>query len=323
MPHSETLILHVSTAAIPAAERFAWWRQAVCAVYTGIEPEPPRGPSFEGCFEALSFDSASIGRIIAPGHSARRDPATLRRIPDDSVFINYCESSDYIAEDHLGKAVISRRTPRLHDNAASFTVHFPERHRMTLNSLRLPRSAFGEIPSFAALNSALEVSTLGRLIGEQFQLVCQAMHLGQSRAAIALGRSLEALVLALAEESHQSRLDPDASRTALEHLKEYARARLSDHGLSAATVAEAFHCTSRTIQNRFANADETFSAWLLEERLLMARAMLREPWHILRNVEWIGYQCGFASAPYFHRAFKARFGLTPGRTRTLASVTSY
>ncbi|WP_027793879.1 helix-turn-helix transcriptional regulator [Paraburkholderia acidipaludis] len=322
MTHSETRILHVSTAGIPAAERFAWWRQAVCTVYAGIEPEPPGEPSFDGCFETLSFDHASIGRITAPGHSARRDAAALSRIPDDSVFINYCESSDYIVEDRLGKSVIPRRTPRLHDNAASFAVHFPERRRMTLNSLRLPRSAFGGVPSFAALNSALEMSPLGRLIGEQFQLVCQAMHLGQPRAAAALGRSLEALVLTLAQESHRSRPALEAPRTALEHLKNYAGERLSDPGLSAATVAEAFHCTSRTIQHRFANADETFSAWLLEERLLKARSMLREPQHILRSVEWIGYQCGFASAAHFHRAFKARFGLTPGRTRTLVPAPS-
>jgi AraC-like DNA-binding protein len=281
----------------------------------GIEPEPPKTKTFDGQFDALDLGAAKIGRIIAPGHRARRHLAAMRRVPDDSIFINYCDSSDYEAEDGAAAAVISRRTPHLHDNGVGFTVRFPEDRRMTLLSLRLPRAALGSAASFASFNVALTRSSFGFLIGEQFRLLSQAMCWKETRAAAAIGHSIEALALALAEEATSWRPDFLGPVTSLDHLKDYARARLDDPRLSISSVASAFACTTRTVQNRFEEADETFTSWLRDERLSKARRMLQEPAHALRPVEWIAHACGFATPAYFHRAFKLRFGAPPGAFR--------
>ncbi|HKT99486.1 MAG TPA: AraC family transcriptional regulator [Paraburkholderia sp.] len=320
MTGTEASRLRASTAGIPVIERFAFWREAICEVYVGIDPELPGDLAFEGSFEAPAFGDAKIGRIIAPGHRASRHAKAMRKTPDDSVFINYCESSDYQAEDHLGGLLVPRGTPRLLDNAAGFTVHFPERRPMTLHSVRLPREMFGSRPNFCAANGALTDSALGRLIAEQFRLLAQAMYMQTPLVVAALARSLETLVPALVQDVSQCVREQRKPETALDHLKNYACARLAEPGLSPATIADAFHCTSRTVQNRFAEAGETFSSWLMEERLAKALSMLREPLHTQRSVEWISYRCGFAASAHFHRAFKARFGMTPGTVRTQTSI---
>ncbi|MBN3780380.1 AraC family transcriptional regulator [Burkholderia sp. Ac-20345] len=320
MTHSEMQVFNASTVGISASEQFDYWREAICPVYTGIDPEPPGQVGFDACFEAIICGTVKIARINAPGHSARRNEVAMHRIPDNSVFVNYCESSDYGAEDSLGEPLVSRGTLRLLDNAAGFVVRFPEHRCMTLHSLRLPRQLFGTDPPFATMNAAFTCTALGRLAGEQFRLLCQSMDLQQHRAVVAIGRSLETLILAVAEESSRVNASVQKFEANVVHLKDYARARLVAPDLTVATIADAFHCTTRTIQNRFAGVGETFSSWLLEERLRKALSMLREPQHSVRSVEWIGYRCGFASAAHFHRAFKFRFGVTPGSARTQTSI---
>jgi AraC-like DNA-binding protein len=105
------------------------------------------------------------------------------------------------------------------------------------------------------------------------------------------------------------------SPAAARHMKDYALARLSDAGLSLQVVAAAFHCTGRTVQNHFAADGESFSAWLLRERLSHAHALLCEPSQGVRSLKSVAYSCGFASAAHFYRAFKARFGAPPGALR--------
>ena len=119
------------------------------------------------------------------------------------------------------------------------------------------------------------------------------------------------MLLSLGEVTDQEGRARDMPNVGIASLKSYALSRLSEPDLSVEAVARAFRCSERTVQNRFAAEGETFSSWLLSQRLARAEELLLAPAYALRSVEWIGFSCGFVATPHFHRAFKDRFGTTP------------
>ena len=56
-------------------------------------------------------------------------------------------------------------------------------------------------------------------------------------------------------------------------------------------------------------------ASVLEQRLVRAARLLRDPRHLARKVSDIAYLAGFNDMSYFHRAFRRRFGMTPSDMR--------
>jgi AraC-like DNA-binding protein len=74
----------------------------------------------------------------------------------------------------------------------------------------------------------------------------------------------------------------------------------ADHGMS-----------TRYVQHLFELRGESFTAFVLEQRLLSAYRSLREPTSKLRKISDIATAAGFSDISYFNRAFRARFGATP------------
>jgi AraC family transcriptional regulator, positive regulator of tynA and feaB len=315
MTDSETPpLVHVSTEQLPRVDQFACFRDAIASVYIGIDPQWPHEKyGFKAQFATQDLGGAVLAHLSMPGHSARRDAHPGRDPSGEYLFLNFCEDSDYEVDDGLDPGRVPHRTPRLHDNRKSATLRFPPGRRVTLHTLRLPRRHLSPGMSPSRLNATLTTTSLGHLVTEQFGLLCQAARLANPHALAAIGRSLEALVLVLAR-GEIATTDGFALRTPARCMKDFARARLGDPTLSPALVAATFHCTVRTVQNRFAREGDPFSVWLLRERLAHARSLLRDP-ASHPGIEAVSRACGFVSVAHFHRAFKARFGLSPGACR--------
>ncbi|WP_249149730.1 AraC family transcriptional regulator [Bradyrhizobium liaoningense] len=97
----------------------------------------------------------------------------------------------------------------------------------------------------------------------------------------------------------------------LEVIKADILARLDDGSLTLADLARRHRASPRTIQLLFERSGATFSEFLLEQRLLRAARLLRDPLHRVNKISDLAYLSGFNDVSYFHRAFRRRFGMTP------------
>ncbi|MCP3371682.1 helix-turn-helix transcriptional regulator [Bradyrhizobium cajani] len=97
----------------------------------------------------------------------------------------------------------------------------------------------------------------------------------------------------------------------LEAIKADILARLGDGSLTLADLARRHRASPRTIQLLFERSGATFSEFLLEQRLLWAARLLRDPLHRMSKISDLAYLSGFNDVSYFHRAFRRRFGMTP------------
>lgn len=130
---------------------------------------------------------------------------------------------------------------------------------------------------------------------------------GQQAAAHHLADLVGLLLGSNAERQHQGGL----STARLDLMKADVLKHLDSSKLSIEAVARANALSTRQAQRLFASSGTTFSEFVLDQRLLLARRLLLHEQGRGRKVSDIAYTVGFNDLSYFHRSFRRKFGVAP------------
>ncbi len=104
------------------------------------------------------------------------------------------------------------------------------------------------------------------------------------------------------------------------HALAHIESHLTDKTLSAATLAATLGITRRRLDDLFATAlGCTAAAQIWQRRFAHAAALLRDPHRPQQQISEIAHASGFEDTGHFVRAFKRRYGQTPGKWRSTAS----
>ena len=101
----------------------------------------------------------------------------------------------------------------------------------------------------------------------------------------------------------------------LNQMKADVLGNLDRSDLTIERIARANALSGRQAQRLFASSGTTFSEFVLEQRLQLARRLLLQEASRHRKVSDIAYTAGFNDLSYFHRSFRRRFGITPSDMR--------
>jgi AraC-like DNA-binding protein len=100
-------------------------------------------------------------------------------------------------------------------------------------------------------------------------------------------------------------------------ILEYARAHLSDPGLSAAQIAAEHHISVRHLYNTLAAAGITLGDWIRTQRLEECRLDLGRPSPQPMTIRSIAHRWGFTDASSFGRLFRQAYDISPSQWRDL------
>jgi AraC family transcriptional activator of tynA and feaB len=298
-----------TTRHLPAGRDYEYFCDAVADLYVGIRPEVPDG-RFDADFALYRLGAAHLGYLSTPGIPASRGPQSLRRLPDDAVFVNFSRADWTL--DHLGTAwKVPGGLAFVIDNEQSFRVAWDPARRMRLYSLRIPRSALGPTTAGTVRRAGETVASCsaGRHLATQMSLLATMIDQGAVTTASLMASATVDLVRALLHPGERD------APTRLDRLLDIARGRLGDPAFDLGALARESHWSVRTVQAAFAADGLSFSDWLTGERLELARAMLADPAWEARSVALVARAAGFTDPSTFHRAFRRRFGTTPGSAR--------
>ncbi len=104
---------------------------------------------------------------------------------------------------------------------------------------------------------------------------------------------------------------PGYSGARLDMMKVQVIDNLHRSGLKIERIAQTNGISARQAQRLFAESGQTFSEFVLDQRLSMARHLLIAASNRHRKISDIAYESGFSDLSYFNRTFKRRFGATP------------
>ena len=105
--------------------------------------------------------------------------------------------------------------------------------------------------------------------------------------------------------------EPRYGDARLELMKAAVLGRLGDAALTIDAIARHHGLSVRQAQRLFADAGITFTEFVLEQRLALARRLLSEAGSRHRKISDIAFSAGFGDLSYFNRVFRRRFGATP------------
>jgi AraC-like DNA-binding protein len=176
--------------------------------------------------------------------------------------------------------------------------------------LRPVEIAAGCAPSTDSADPAIQMLAdhLGRLFEVADDLTAP-QRLDAGRAAIDL------LATVLRDVTPSVPSEDGADDVLLEMMRMHAREHLADPHLRVEELARRHHVSVRHAYSLFARTGTTPGAYLREQRLLAAEAMLSDPRYARLEMSDIAAATGFRYLRTFERAFQRQYGMTPSSWR--------
>jgi AraC-like DNA-binding protein len=304
----------------PAAGKdYEAWREVACRAFCGLDIQPLATDTID-CRLQISL-VGNIALAMPSGNSAQfsRTTETISDGCDDLVLVTAGWGSVPLIQEGREIGLIGSQMC-LTDMAVHGTVgHGPEAEFTTT---RISRQALLAVAPRAEDMLATKISDDAALRETVacYQMLCADMapkldSVGQQLMA----QHLVELIGLLVGGSKHLVADPQQSRAAatLDLMRAAAMRRLGDPSVNIASLARQHGLSERQAQRLFERAGGTFTAFLVEQRLQLARRLLLNPQHLHRKISDIAHRAGFSDLSYFNRAFRGRFRAAPSEIRAM------
>ena len=304
-----------STATTRPKERFSYWHEAVCEAVLNVATENPPERDFEGDIAAVEFGDLRFARFEATRHEIVRTRRHVDRAASEHMLVSLQQSGrsllsqfDRSCELHAGEVGII-------DAARPFHISFPGDVRRAIAVL--PRPLVLARAPWLARNEPIRIGAdfafLDLLRDYLLRLSAADSRIGESEAALLTDNLCNLLALATGRPTHRHRswtreLEADA-------LLSFMRRNLADPALTPDRAATHLGVSVRTIHNRFEDVGQSFGRWLLDARLEACHRTLSSAGARHLAISAIAFGWGFNDLSHFNKAFRARFGMTPGQVR--------
>jgi len=314
-------VLNFSTEDFPHRDRVARWREEFARGVVQMDVELLGDKPFRSVSRIDLFPDLKIWSCQVTAAEVRRTRA-LAANGEDSVVLAIIKRgrtrvSQKGQEIYLGQgsAVLwSSETAGVFHNPGDMeivTMAFPRRSlRRAVQDLdcamlkHIPAST----EALQILRNYAEMLQAQSTISEPRLRALAASHV-QDLAALVLGATREGEYVAGAGGLRAARLQA---------LKADVMANISAHSLNVELIAARHKISPRYIRALFETEQTSFTAFVREQRLLIAYRILNSPACPNRAISTIALDCGFGDLSYFNNSFRRRFGATPSDVRAAA-----
>jgi AraC-like DNA-binding protein len=239
-------------------------------------------------------DVAVVANLLGPV-LIRRGGSEIELAPGEACLVECCDVEDYILPDTSTMLVARLKRGLLGAFGKHVDAAVGQRIPAPTEALRL---LIGYVRSAAQGDPLLSPSATQLMTDHVSDLVSLIVGARGETAAMAAGRGLAAARLGAA--------------------KAYIREHVASADLTTDAVAAAQGISPRYLRQLFEAEGESFSGYVLEQRLGQAHAMLASPGFAASAISRIAYDVGFGDLSYFNRVFRRRYGATPRDVRAEA-----
>jgi AraC-like DNA-binding protein len=311
-----------STDGMSEQDALPHWRELYGRFILKLDIRPVGGHPFRQTTRLQALPDLNIARGVTSAISAHRTQTLTADGNDDFLFIVNLN----------GQSVLSCPGRELDLNAGQATLIsnanvgsglFPR--AMDYLAVRIPRSVLADRikgPEGAMLRMVAEDNSALRLLVDYVATGMDAhspLNPGLQPAFATHVHDLVALALGATTRDGAMLAQGRGVRAArLAAIKADILAHLREEGLSVQDIARRHGVTPRYVQLLFDTDGQTFSEFVVEQRLVRARQMLTEERFAGWTISAIAYEVGFSNLSYFNRTFLRRYSATPSDVREAA-----
>ncbi len=303
-------------AGLPRGQAFEQWRERAFG-RCGLDVGPSQGDTIESRLQ-ISLVS-NIVLAIPEGASAKflRTREGLSDGGDDLVLI--AAHSGRVNVQQNGHTIeLEPSQMVLADMSITGAVGHTDQD--AFRTIRMPRKALLDVNPRAegrlsqVLSDGAVADTITRYHGLAATCAPRLDALGQRLTAQHL---VDLVALLLGTDAEHAALARGRGQAAvrLDLMRADVMTNLGRNELSLSDIATRCGLSPRQAQRLFEQAGTTFTEFVLEQRLLLARKLLQDPRARARKISDIAHSAGFSDLSYFNRAFRKRFSATPSDLR--------
>jgi AraC family transcriptional regulator, positive regulator of tynA and feaB len=302
-----------STRGLPVPRKLAFWNEIASETFAAMEIRPNDAERFYGRLDRERLGPLTVMNVYSSAvrichtreHIARMsEPSYLLLAPlqremelnPGSADTIRVRTGEFCLIDHARPYVLTHG-----DSVRTLCIDIPRERLET----RVPdaQNLVGRLmrPDSAAARMLLALlRTLGSELGPS----------GSAGLSPVVGDSVLSFVAAT-YASCSSDTTARGAEARAKAFRAYIHSRLTDPDLKPAEVASQVGVSERYLRAVLAAEGETFSSYVLRQRLQRCALLLEDPGSRRRTITQIAFQAGFSNATYFGQAFKARYGVTP------------
>lgn len=305
---------HWDTASVPPQQQFELYRSGLCASFAHLTPNIENSrASFAARVQRWSDNGRELALVAGPSHVVNRTREDLKQAEDDNFYLNYIARGGM----HVKQGNVARRLRpgdmMLLDNGRPFSAETVSCSWNMHFAVKVPR----EILTTHLLNNPKYLSQhqFGHLLRSQFALLADAPETLRTDMIGPALHSLTAIIHYLSENLPEKALEFQLKNTS-DKVQRLIERRFSDPEFSLPQAAAEIDMSQRTLQHHLMLQGLSFSKLLRDHRLTRAKTAI-EGAQDIRNakvsLESIGLRCGFNDVSTFYRAFKRKYGVSPGQ----------
>jgi AraC family transcriptional regulator, positive regulator of tynA and feaB len=309
-----------TTTVLPQREQFAFWRDVVWQAFVPVALSRPDEGGFASTCATRRVGPMGMAWIASQGQSVSRTESQIKRNAGDVFFLNMPLSGGASASQDGRTAQLRSGDFVLVDSARPFELSFEREFEQI--SFTLPHDALA--PLLAAPSEVTGVRIPGdRGVGAVAAAAIRALATATGPLSTREERGLTDQVVGLVALAigglRRAPVGPGRTLLLQAALDEIERS-LDDPALSPDRVAQRLNISVRYLHKLFAERGTTFGRSVLARRLERCHRDLGDPGARHSTVAEIAYRHGFGDSAHFARAFKARYGMTPGERRRAGGV---
>lgn len=304
------------TAVIPSAQRLDFWNRINTETFSEISVDP-RSDSLRGILDRRDRGALKFARVHSTAVVLRGGRSTVSKPGTGGLLLHLQEVGSSLNTQLDRSTVLRVGDISFCDAGRPYMVECREPVQITVMKIPAEMIAprFGSIDEFAALHVD-GTRGIGAILGSLIRnswLHCSELGSHENGAGEALINAVLDLMALIPRSDAVT--SPSASSSSLcREMRAYVRERLADPELSVASLAQAFGVSSRHVHRVFAELETTPSNYILECRLNLAAARLRDD-RTDSNITQVAFDSGFGDCTSFSRAFRKRYGTTPREFR--------
>jgi AraC family transcriptional regulator, positive regulator of tynA and feaB len=306
-----------STRGLPAAKKLSFWNGIASDTFAAMEVRPHDATLFHGTLQRVHLGALTVMSVCSSAVRIRHTREHIARMATPSYLL-LAPLQREMELSTEGAAPIRVRAGEfcLIDHARTYELTHGDSVRTLC--IDIPRDRMeARVPHASEMVGRLMKpdSASSRVLLAVLSTLGQEMRPSDGTGlSSAFGESVLSVVAAtyLACTENATGRGPGARSKA---FHAYIDSRLADPDLTPAEVASYVGVSERYLRSVLASEGESFSSYVLGQRLQRCAQLLADAGWRDRTITQIAFHSGFSNVTYFGQAFKARFGMTPSDYR--------
>src|SRR5947209_3305332 len=132
----------LSTERVPAAERFAYWREIICDVFVQLDAEPVVPARFDGRIDTTEMGTVDVSQVVAGPEHVVRSPRQIAKAKEECFLVSVQMAGTGVVVQDGREAPLARGDFVLYDTTRPYLLHFDG--NFTQIVLQMPREVLDD-----------------------------------------------------------------------------------------------------------------------------------------------------------------------------------